>query len=341
MSEWTPIIDPASELGGRARIVLAAITAQVPGTSEHLEAALFLTYKARADGDGRWAEAAIQQLNLAIRQAEAMWSTRRLGLYGGLAGLGVVVEQVAREAPDINEDTDAALLLELERGRWKGDPYLDTGLTGTGVYFLERLPVPAAVPAARKGLELVAGHLDEMLGRANMPYAAGVSKGIWGIAHFLCRLAASDVEKERAQGLCERISGWLDATTAAVAASGECPEIAAVCLQIGLPEAGRALIERCLSSAWPLSRAAGVAHTWNRIWRLNQDPACRAAAVEWLDRAVAAFDRSSMGPERFWIGLVLLAAITPVEPEWDRILCLSGTQTPELQIHPGLSRGVS
>jgi hypothetical protein len=337
MSEWTPIIDPASELGGRARIVLEAITAQVPGTSDHLEASLFLSYKARADGNGRWAEAAIQQLNLAIRQAEAMWSTRRLGLYGGLAGLGFVVAQVAREAPDVNEDTDEALLLELQRGRWQGDPYLATGLTGAGVYFLERLPVPAA----RKGLELVAGHLDEMLGRANTPYAAGVSEGIWGIAHFLCRLAASGVEKERAQGLRERISGWLDATTAAAATPGECPEIAAVCLQIGLPEAGRTLIERCLSSAWPLSRAAGVAHTWNRIWRLNQDPACRTAAVEWLDHAVIGLDRSSTGSERFWIGLVLLAAITPVEPEWDRILCLSGTQTPELQIHPGLSRGVS
>lgn len=123
MTEWTPIIDPASELGGRARIVLEAITAQVPGTSDHLEASLFLSYRARADGDGRWAEAAIQQLNRAIRQAEAMWSTRRLGLCGGLAGLGFVVEQVARDAPDINEDTDAALLLELERGRWQGDPH--------------------------------------------------------------------------------------------------------------------------------------------------------------------------------------------------------------------------
>jgi hypothetical protein len=326
MSEWTPIIDPASELGGRARIVLETITAQVPGNSHPLEAALFLTYKARADSDGGCAEAAVRQLNLAIRQAEAMWSTRRLGLYGGLAGLGFVVEQVAREIPEINEDTDAALLAELERGRWQGNPYLATGLTGAGVYFLERLPVPAA----RRGLELVAGHLEEVLGRANTPYAAGVSEGIWGIAHFLCRLAASGVEKERAQSLRERISGWPHTATVA-AASDESPEIAAVCLQIGLPERGRALIARCLGNTWPVqpvcalrARATGVAHTWNRIWRLNQDPACSAAAIEWLDRAVTAWDRTATEPERFWTGLVLLAALTPVEPEWDRIMCLSG-----------------
>ena len=89
MSRWTPIIDPASELGGRARVVLEAITAEVPGTSDNLEAALFLTYKARVDNDERWAEAAVQQLNLAIRQAEAMWSTRRLGLYEGIGGIGL------------------------------------------------------------------------------------------------------------------------------------------------------------------------------------------------------------------------------------------------------------
>jgi hypothetical protein len=321
MSQWTPIIDPASELGVRAGIVLESIIAEVPKTSDHLEAALFLIYKARADRDERSGEGAVQRLNLAIRQAEAMWSTGRLGLYGGLAGLGFVVEQVARHAPDTNDDVDAALLLELERGRWQGDPYLATGLTGRGVYFLERLPNPAA----GRGLELVARHLEEVLGRANTTPAAGVSQGIWGIAHFLCRLAGSGVEKERAQLLRGRISAWLDAAVV----PDECPEIAAVCLQIGLPEQARAVIERSLGNTWPLSRAAGLAHTWNRIWRLNQDPACLALAVEWLGRAVTAWDNSAAGPERFWMGLVLLAALTPVEPEWDRIMCLSGVQDPE------------
>ena len=323
MSDWTPIIDPASEPGRRARIVLEAITAEAPQTSDHLEAALFLTYKARADSGGVCAETAVQQLNLAIRQAEGMWSARRLGLYGGLAGLGFVVEQVAREKPEINEDTDAALLLELERGRWQGNPYLATGLTGAGVYSLERLPVPAA----RLGLELVVGHLREMLGRPNPAHTGGLSDGIWGIAHFLCRLVASGVEKERAQLLRERISGWLDPGSAA---SDECPEIAAVCLQIGLPETGRVRIGRCLSNHWPVSRAAGVAHAWNRVWRLTHDPACKAAAEHWLDRAIATWNHGPSGPERFWTGLVLLAALTPIEPEWDRIRCLSGLQAPLL-----------
>lgn len=320
MSEWTPIIDPASELGWRARVVLEAISAELPGTSGNLEAALFLTYRARADNDGGWAEAGVRQLNLAIRQAEAMWSMRRLGLDGGLAGLGFVVEQVARENPEINEDTDAALLLELERGRWQGDPYLATGLAGAGVYFLERLPVPAA----RKGLELVLGHLEEVLGRANTVHPDGVSGGIWGIAHFLCRLGGSGVEEERAKLLREGISGWLNVETA----PNDCLEVAAVCLQIGLPERGRMLIERCLRGARQAQPVcafeARAAQAWNKIWRLDQDPACKAAAVASLDRAVTAWTPSQIGPERFWLGLVLLAALTPVEPEWDRIMCLSG-----------------
>ncbi len=307
MSEWTPIIDRASELGERATIVVEAIAAEALGSSDHLEAALFLAYQARAD------RAAVQQLNLAIRQAEAMWSTRRLGLYGGLAGLGFVVEQVARENPEINEDTDAALLLELERGHWQGNPYLATGLAGFGVYFLERLPVPAA----RRGLELVAAHLEEVLGRGNIEHPMGVSEGVWGIAHFLSRLADAGIQTKCMQSLS------LD-----TAAADESPEIAAICLQIGLPERAQAVIGRCIGNDWPLARAAGVAHAWNRIWRLNHDPACKAAAVEWLRRAVNAWDDrwddTATGPERFWLGLVLIAALTPVEPEWDRLLCLSG-----------------
>lgn len=94
--------------------------------------------------------------------------------------------------------------------------------------------------------------------------------------------------------------------------------------------------------------AAGVAHIFNRIYQSKNDPRCLDAALLWLDRALAmrqpgagvggfssltrpdpsgpisweaspAFLDGSIG-----VALTLLAAMTPIEPAWDRMLLLSG-----------------
>jgi hypothetical protein len=92
---------------------------------------------------------------------------------------------------------------------------------------------------------------------------------------------------------------------------------------------------------------AGLSHLFHRLYRATGDPALLAAAHRWLDRTLAR-RRSGAGLGGYlcrgrqagggfgWIadpgflggaagiGLALLAAATPVEPEWDRLLLLSG-----------------
>jgi hypothetical protein len=117
------------------------------------------------------------------------------------------------------------------------------------------------------------------------------------------------------------------------------------------------LLEHCL--AWPMERAgvrdaplchgaAGVAHIFNRIYQTEGDIRCREAALAWFDRTLTmrvtgagnggflsasgtdgnglllwepspAFLDGAIG-----IALALLSALAPIEPQWDRMLLLSG-----------------
>lgn len=117
------------------------------------------------------------------------------------------------------------------------------------------------------------------------------------------------------------------------------------------------LLDHCL--AWPRDEggvgdaplchgAAGVAHIFNRIYHTNGDLRCRDAALAWIGRALA-MRQPSGGVGGFssltkpdpsgaivWdpspafldgaigVALTLLAATTPIEPAWDRLLLLSG-----------------
>ncbi len=92
---------------------------------------------------------------------------------------------------------------------------------------------------------------------------------------------------------------------------------------------------------------AGLGHLFHRLYRLTGEEAFRAAAVAWIERTLARrrpgqgiggylrrgrLDGGGMGwlPDAGFlggaagIGLALLAAVSPVEPEWDRLLLLSG-----------------
>lgn len=98
--------------------------------------------------------------------------------------------------------------------------------------------------------------------------------------------------------------------------------------------------------------AAGVAHLYNRLYQASRDPVLEDAAVRWVEQTlamrrpgegVAGFLAWLPGPKAAadgsadlrWtpdpgfltgaagVGLALLAAITPVEPAWDRVLLAS------------------
>jgi len=118
----------------------------------------------------------------------------------------------------------------------------------------------------------------------------------------------------------------------------------------------KGLLEHCL--AWPMERAgvndaplchgaAGAAHILNRIYQDEGDERCRDAATAWFERTLAMWQPGSgVGgfsmftvPHRngpvVWkpspalldgsigIALALLAGLTTVEPQWDRLLLLS------------------
>jgi hypothetical protein len=97
--------------------------------------------------------------------------------------------------------------------------------------------------------------------------------------------------------------------------------------------------------------AAGLAHLYNRLFQATGDPLFKAAALAWIERLMAQ-RRPGQGiagwqawrpigevigpnPELGWvddrgfltgaagIGLVLLGALSPVEPAWDRVLLSS------------------
>jgi len=119
----------------------------------------------------------------------------------------------------------------------------------------------------------------------------------------------------------------------------------------------RGLLNHCL--AWPLDRAgiadaplchgsAGVAHVFNRIYQAEGDRRCLEAAQLWYEQTLAmrkpgtgvggfssATRPDPTGPT-VWeaspafldgaigVALAFLAAVTPIEPAWDRMLLLSG-----------------
>jgi hypothetical protein len=96
-----------------------------------------------------------------------------------------------------------------------------------------------------------------------------------------------------------------------------------------------AIAER--SAAWPVSEcgvteasmchgSAGLAHIFNRLQQATGSVVLRSAAEDWLGQVIEAWQPGAHGgflEGAAGIGLVLLAAATPVEPRWDRVLLLS------------------
>lgn len=150
----------------------------------------------------------------------------------------------------------------------------------------------------------------------------------------------------------ERHSSGLIAA-AALAASGA-DELAR---EIALADARAGASRARIQDASVMRGAAGIAHAYNRLYHASGDTRFRDAARAWLDVILALFDPSTgFGGFRFYnpewqnqylpdiptgqidlpgvaygvagIGLVLLAALTPIEPCWDRMFLVS-SRSPE------------
>ena len=348
---WKGVIEPSGALGRRAASLLDSITSEL---MQHpaLDAALFLAYRGEAAQNPRWMKRAIDHLNTAIAAADALYSTGEFGLFGGLSGLGWAVEHMMRQlnrlrasshresrATDgLNDDTDAALLLELQRGRWRGSYDLVSGLTGIGSYFLKRLPAPNA----KLGLELVLAHLEAAAapakvfdgkpwvadGLAGLLYvvsaAAEAGTGSPGIRSLLTACEQALLE---GQEKCRKSCFWWDGSLG----------IASVRHRSAGPSIFEPMLRWCMESAPDgeaslLRGAAGAAHMWSRVYGSLGDPRYRAAALRWWEHAIWCAETITPAAPAAGVGflagsagfgLALSAALTPVEPEWDAILGLS------------------
>jgi class I lanthipeptide synthase len=162
-------------------------------------------------------------------------------LFGGFVGIGWAVEHVGRNlragtadaalaeaaiAPDEGDDPlasiDEALLTALESGAALGDFDLVSGLTGIGVYALERLPRPAARECLRLVVDRLADRAESDRGglawrtppdgmpsgvRKVGPYDLGAAHGVPGVIALLGQACAWDVAAARA--LLEGAVSWL------------------------------------------------------------------------------------------------------------------------------------
>jgi len=243
---WEPVL--ADRLCLSARDAIAAVAADVDGLDPETqlpfalcECALLFAYMALSQPSGGWEDRVIYFLNSAIAKASILAPQHQgVGLYGGLAGVGWIVEHVSdllgmadnthrntqlegapEPAEDPIADIDLLILRHLERGPWIGQYDLISGLVGLGIYFLERLPREPAI----RGIRLVLTRLEE-LAKHVLPgitwftppqllpkrqlevypagyYNLGVAHGVPGVVQFLGEVLAVGIETARAKLLLE------------------------------------------------------------------------------------------------------------------------------------------
>jgi lantibiotic modifying enzyme len=154
-------------------------------------------------------------------------------LYGGFTGVAWAAELVDRlldpDAEDRSEAVDDALLRLLSRAdRWSAPYDLVVGLTGLGVYALQRYPRPVAIECLRRVVERLhecAQHDEHGLywwtpsaeildqesrkqypsGRADL----GVAHGMAGTVALLGCICGAGVEQATARPLLEGAVSWL------------------------------------------------------------------------------------------------------------------------------------
>jgi lantibiotic modifying enzyme len=168
---WLPLLEGAAadRAVGTAREIGAALAPY--GTSGEplgpwlaggtAGLAIFYTVLAEVTGDTAMTDLALAVVEETIDRVGTAEQVTP-GLYGGLAGVGWALSRLEGRLLDIDEDgsdvDDLVTDLLQHPGAWTGGFDLINGLTGLGVYALERLPRPSA----RRQLTLVLARLAEL-----------------------------------------------------------------------------------------------------------------------------------------------------------------------------------
>ena len=326
----------------------------------------------------------------------------RPSLYAGFCGVGWVVEHLTRELyagdDDLTGAIDEALREHLDKTPERLQFELINGLSGYGLYLLERLPHPDAAALLAQTLDHLEQSVEETPDgftwltqgdwipsweRDDLPdgcYNLGVAHGVPGVLGFLSSAWSAGLSDPRIPRLAEGTVRWLlrhrlpdggDSLYPALLVPGReleptrtawCygdPGVAAVLLTAARafdrPDwEEEALAAARLAARRPLKPVkaidaglchgtAGLAHLFNRMYQITGDPELKEAAAAWYQRTLAmrspgegiagyrAWSATKPG-ERSWqsdtgflrratgIGLALLAAVSEVDPAWDRVL---------------------
>lgn len=192
-------------------------------------AALFLGHLSKRPGFESWRDRSRHMIELAVH---ALGPGTAPSLYGGYVGVAWAVEHLSQEVfgsdgEDANEEVDEFLLEMVSVEEWVRHFDLVSGLTGIGVYALER----ATKPSARAILERVLVHLDHLAvadrsfrswptqPRWLTPWALersprghfdlGVAHGVPGILALLAGMHAAGIGDGLAMDLYLQGSAWL------------------------------------------------------------------------------------------------------------------------------------
>lgn len=236
---WQPLLEgPDAEQVSEAVHEIAAALPEADSLTQEARGAslaagqaglaLFYSYLALAENDEAQADRAAALLDGAV---EALATTPLPPmLYVGFPGVAWVAEHLQGRLfepgdDDPNLDVDEALLGALDRSPWPGDYDLITGLTGLGVYALERLPRRSAAACLEKIVEQLAERSErrpegvtwftppERLPQwqreihPNGYYNLGVAHGVPAVVTLLAGAAAAGLD--RARPLLDDTVRWL------------------------------------------------------------------------------------------------------------------------------------
>ena len=411
-SPWRPIVSgPLGERALRAVDGIATASSK-PSTGERRDPSLsgglsglavLHAFLERAEGSGRHEDLARSYLGESIE----LLAAQPLGasLYAGFTGVAWAAELVdgllGSDGDDPNEAIDDLLSRLLARPDWDRASYdLIYGLTGLGVYALQRWPRPSAADH----LELVVERLRERARhdeygsywwtspalflnpsqQERYPSGGvdlGVAHGVAGVIALLACVHRLGLAEATTYPLLLGAVRWLlrhavptgtgptipyliaPGVPSVPARSAWCygdPGVAAALL-LASHSTGDAALERtavalaCRAAERPIGEtgatdggfchgSAGLAHLFNRMYQATREPKLADAALLWLERTLEQCEHAEgeltvrPGQARRdvpWNGagllegaagvaLALLAAVTPIEPVWDRMFLVSG-----------------
>lgn len=257
-SNWRPLLQgpQADQALQTVREIADALPAVIDSSPDFRQAslaagrsgeALFYTYLALHTGEEPAADRAAELLDQIV---EALASTPMSpSLYSGFPGVAWALEHLqhrlfesdpadpagpadtAEDEEDAAADPfleiDEALLGPLGRSPWTGEYDLISGLSGLGVYALERLPRPTAASLLERIVDRfaeIADHMDEGAAWFTQPerlpdwqreihprgnYNLGVAHGLPGVLPILAGACAAGVAVERARPLLDDAVRWL------------------------------------------------------------------------------------------------------------------------------------